>query len=157
MDDGLADLLHRIVAILGDLARDRMAADQPQLTYTQLRFIGTLEEAPGTTQHRLAESLGLSDAAASRALRGLQEAGYVEIVTDPAHARRRLVSATQAGKDVFHATGVSMATELRDWLIRQDFPYERYLSDSRHLAALLSSDRRSSPGVKGRTVLESPA
>ena len=148
MDDGLADLLHRVVAILGDLARERLAADQTRLTYTQLRFIGTLGESPGTTQHRLAEALGLSDAAASRALRALQDAGYVNIVTDPTHARRRLVSATDAGRDLFHATGAAMATDLREWLTAQGFPYERYLADSQQLAALLSSDEPSPPAAK---------
>lgn len=137
MDDGLTDLLHRVVAIFGELARGRLAADAAELTYTQMRIIGALEEGPAATQHQLADTLGLSEAATSRALQILQNAGFVDIITDPSHGRRRLVSATPAGLKLFHATGAAMATELRDWLTQNDFPYERYLNDSRRLAELL--------------------
>ncbi|MFZ4896263.1 MarR family winged helix-turn-helix transcriptional regulator [Plantibacter sp. Mn2098] len=137
MDDGLADLLHRVVATLGDLARKRIASGPAQLTYTQIRIIGTLEEAPGMTQRELADSVGLSEAATSRALQSLRDAGHVDIVTDPAHARRRLVTATPGGLHLFHASGAANAVELRDWLVREGFPYERYLADSQRLAELL--------------------
>lgn len=141
MDDGLADLLHRVVATFGEIARGRIASESnsPQLTYTQTRIIGTLEEAPRMTQRQLADALGLSEAATSRALRTLREAGFVETVIDETHAGRRLASATLAGLQTFHASGAAMETELRDWLVREGFPYEDYVADSKRLADLLAS------------------
>ncbi|MGG7508834.1 MarR family winged helix-turn-helix transcriptional regulator [Plantibacter sp. YIM 135249] len=145
MDDGLADLLHRVVATLGDLARKRIASGPAHLTYTQIRIIGTIEETPGMTQRQLADSVGLSEAAMSRALQALRDAGCVEIVIDPAHARRRLVTATSDGLKLFHDSGTATSAELRDWLIREGFPYERYLADSQRLAELLGPLSRASP------------
>lgn len=139
MDDGIADLLHRVVATFGDLARRRMAAGDALLTYTQVRIIGTLEESPGMTQRQLSDSVGLSEAATSRALRTLRDEGFVDIIIDPSHAKRRLASATPAGLDAFHASGTASASQLREWLIREGFPYDRYLADSQRLAELLGS------------------
>lgn len=147
MDDGLADLLHRVVATLGDLARKRLASGSAQLSYTQIRIIGTIEETPGMTQRQLADSVGLSEAAMSRALQALRDAGCVEIVVDPAHARRRLVTATPVGLQLFHASGTATSAELREWLVREGFPYERYLADSQRLAELLGGIDRATPDL----------
>lgn len=62
MDDGLADLLHRVVTLLGDAAR-RRTDDRDGLTYSQIRLLGALEEIEPTTQHRLAQALSVSDPA----------------------------------------------------------------------------------------------
>ncbi|WP_187976687.1 MarR family winged helix-turn-helix transcriptional regulator [Mycetocola sp. JXN-3] len=146
MDDGIADLLHRVVATFGDLARRRMATGDARLTYTQVRIIGTLEESPGMTQRQLSDSVGLSEAATSRALRTLRDEGFVDIITDPSHAKRRLASATPLGLAAFHASGTASATQLREWLIREGFPYDRYLADSQRLAELLDTvDRNPGP------------
>ncbi|RLP74979.1 winged helix-turn-helix transcriptional regulator [Mycetocola tolaasinivorans] len=145
MDDGLADLLHRVVATFGDLARRRIASGPGQLTYTQIRIIGTLEEAPGMTQRELADSVGLSEAAMSRALRALRDEGLVDIVVDPTHARRRLATATAEGLRHFHDSGAAIAGQLREWLIREGFPYDRYLADSQQLADLLGPLNRAAP------------
>lgn len=90
-------------------------------------------------QRQLADSLGLSEAATSRALRTLREAGLVETVTDETHAGRRLATATPAGLQTFHSSGAVLETELRDWLVREGFPYEDYLAESKRLADLLGS------------------
>lgn len=151
MDDGLADLLHRVVATFAEIARDRLASqsESEQLTYTQIRIIGTLEEAPRMTQRQLADALGLSEAATSRALRTLRDAGLVETVVDETHAGRRLATATRAGLQTFHSSGAATETELRDWLVREGFPYEDYLADSKRLADLLGSLSRAPSSIRG--------
>ncbi|MFI7241678.1 MarR family winged helix-turn-helix transcriptional regulator [Streptomyces qinglanensis] len=139
MDDGLADLLHRVVMLLGEAARRR--TDGPDgLTYSQIRLLGTLEDIEPTTQHKLAQALSVSDPAISRALRPLQTDGLVQITVDPEHARRRLVRLTEAGREAFHATGKPLDEEFRAALVAAGFPYDRYLEDTHRLAELLASD-----------------
>lgn len=136
MRDDLGDLLHRIVSELAELAR-RYSTDET-LTYTQLRMLGTLEDGPAMTQHRLGEVVGISDAAVSRALRPLAAAGLIEIVADPTHARKRVVSINDAGLAQYASAGRPMNTQLENWLRDHDFPYDQYLDMSKRLASLLA-------------------
>ncbi|WP_051186999.1 MarR family winged helix-turn-helix transcriptional regulator [Nocardia tenerifensis] len=149
MDDGLGDLLHRVVFLLGEAARRRVDNSRG-LSYSQIRLLGTLEDIEPVTQHQLAQALAVSDPAISRALRPLEEAGLVRIETDPEHKRRRLVRTTEAGRDAFHATGKPLVDELRTALLAADFPYERYLRDTIVLAELLEPSPSSpAPGDAG--------
>ncbi|MEU7152159.1 MarR family transcriptional regulator [Streptomyces sp. NPDC045456] len=137
MDEGLAELLHRVVMLMGEAARRRSGPDQ-RLSPSQLRLLGTLEEIQPATQHQLAEALTVSDPAISRALRPLEAEGYVTISVDPAHRRRRLVALTPAGQAAFLAEGKPLEEEFRTALQKAGFPYERYLADTHRLAALLT-------------------
>ncbi|MFD7667443.1 MarR family winged helix-turn-helix transcriptional regulator [Streptomyces sp. NPDC059788] len=138
MDEGLADLLHRVVMLLGEATRQR-TDDRAGLTYSQIRLLGTLEDIEPATQHRLAQALSVSDPAISRALRPLEADGLVQVTTDPAHARRRLVRLTDAGRKAFHTAGKPLYDEFRAKLIEAGFPYERYFDDTLRLAELLRS------------------
>ena len=139
VDDGLADLLHRVVFLLGEAAR-RRGDEADGLTYSQMRLLGTLEEIQPVTQHQLAQALSVSDPAISRALRPLEAAGLVQVDQDPDHGRRRLVSTTEAGRNAFHTTGKPLYDQLRTVLVDADFPYERYLRDTARLAEILETD-----------------
>ncbi|AHH98956.1 hypothetical protein GCM10010174_48320 [Kutzneria viridogrisea] len=138
MDDGLADLLHRVVFLLGEAAR-RRGNDPSALSYSQMRLLGTLEDIQPVTQHQLAQALSVSDPAISRALRPLEAAGLVQVRLDPEHGRRRLVSITETGRKAFHDSGKPLYEELRNGLLEAGFPYERYLRDTVLLAQLLKS------------------
>ncbi|MFC9435390.1 MarR family winged helix-turn-helix transcriptional regulator [Nocardia sp. NPDC057030] len=140
MDDGLGDLLHRVVYLLGEAARRRMD-DTSGLSYSQTRLLGTLEDIEPVTQHRLAQALAVSDPAVSRALRPLEEAGFVKVDIDPEHKRRRLVRLTEAGRTAFHTTDKPLLDELRTALLAAGFPYDRYLQDTLALAKLLEPSR----------------
>ncbi|GAA1983792.1 MarR family winged helix-turn-helix transcriptional regulator [Kitasatospora viridis] len=137
MDDGLADLLHRVVFLLGEAARQRGADSGGDLTYSQMRLLGTLEDIQPVTQHQLAQALSVSDPAISRALRPLEAAGLVQVRPDPEHGRRRLVGLTEAGRKAFHDSGKPLYDELRKALLDAGFPYERYLRDTEELARIL--------------------
>lgn len=139
MNEGLAELLYRVVMLMNEAARRRSGPDQ-RLSPSQLRLLGTLEEIEPATQHQLAEALGVSDPAISRALRPLEAEGYVTVSVDPAHRRRRLVSLTPAGQDTFLAEGKPLEEELRTALLEAGFPYDRYLADTYRLAELLASN-----------------
>ncbi|MFI7004698.1 MarR family winged helix-turn-helix transcriptional regulator [Nocardia sp. NPDC050175] len=140
MDDGLGDLLHRVVFLLGEATRRRVD-NTGGLSYSQIRLLGTLEDIEPVTQHQLAQALSVSDPAISRSLRPLEEAGFVQIEIDPEHKRRRLVRTTEAGRNAFHGTGKPLADELRTALLAAGFPYERYLHDTIALAELLEPSR----------------
>ncbi|GAB2714544.1 MarR family winged helix-turn-helix transcriptional regulator [Nocardia thraciensis] len=140
MDDGLGDLLHRVVFLLGEATRRRVD-DSGGLSYSQIRLLGTLEDIQPVTQHQLAQALSVSDPAVSRALRPLEAAGFVRVDPDPAHGRRRLVGTTEAGRAAFHSSGKPLHDELRDALVEAGFPYERYLRDTALLAKLLEPSR----------------
>lgn len=133
-------MLHRVVYLLGEAARGRVG-DAGALTYSQIRLLGMLEEIEPATQHQLAQALAVSDPAVSRALRPLEVAGFVAIEIDPEHARRRLVSTTEAGRAAFHGSDRPLQNELRDALLEAGFPYERYLNDTAALAKLLEPRR----------------
>ena len=136
VDDGLADLLHRVVLLLGDAARQR-TDDRDGLTYSQIRLLGTLEDIQPATQHQLARALSISDPAVSRALRPLEADGLVQVTIDPTHARRRLVRLTDTGQKAFHTAGKPLYDELKTGLLAAGFPYQRYLDDTKRLAELL--------------------
>ncbi|WP_029902790.1 MarR family winged helix-turn-helix transcriptional regulator [Nocardia brasiliensis] len=135
MDDGLADLLHRVAGLVDKATRRRM--DDCGLSHRQLRLLTTLQDIEPATQHRLAQALAVSDPAISRALRPLEKAGLVRVDIDPAHKRRRLVSTTETGRETVHATRNPYAAELD-----ADFPYESYLHDTAALAEFLEPARR---------------
>ena len=136
MDDGLPDLLHRVVYLLGEATKKRTEGPDA-LSYSQMRLLGTLEEIEPATQHQLAQALSVSDPAISRALRPLEAAGMVQVSVDPEHARRRLVETTEAGRAAFHGSGKPLYEELRKALAEAGFPYERYLNDTLQLAKFL--------------------
>jgi DNA-binding MarR family transcriptional regulator len=139
VDEGLADLLHRVVMLLGDAAR-RRTDDRDGPTYSQIRLLGTLEDIEPATQHRLAQALSVSDPAISRALRSLEADGLVQVVVDPAHARRRLVTLTETGRKAFRVNGKPLYDEFQAGLVAAGFPYERYLEDTLRLAEILEAD-----------------
>lgn len=139
VDEGLADLLHRVVSLLGEAAR-RRTDDRDGLTYSQIRLLGAVEDMEPVTQHRLAQGLSVSDPAISRALRPLEADGLVQVTIDPAHARRRLVRLTEVGRKAFHTAGKPLYDEFRAGLVAAGFPYERYLEDTLRLAEILASD-----------------
>nr|WP_202506200.1 MarR family transcriptional regulator [Amycolatopsis rubida] len=123
--------------MLGEAARKR-ADDSAGLTYSQLRLLGTVDDIEPATQHQLAQAMSVSDPAISRALRPLESAGFVQVRQDPDHARRRLVTLTDAGRRAFHDTGKPLRDEFREALLKAGFPYEQYLRDTERLAELLS-------------------
>ncbi|WP_328379019.1 MarR family transcriptional regulator [Streptomyces sp. NBC_00440] len=137
MDEGLAELLYRVVMLMGEASRRRSDPNQ-RLSHSQLRLLGTLEEIQPATQHQLAEALTLSDPAISRSLRPLEAQGYVTVRVDPAHRRRRLVTLTPTGQAAFLAEGKPLEEELRTVLLQAGFPYDRYLAETHRLAALLT-------------------
>ncbi|MFB7598106.1 hypothetical protein [Streptomyces sp. NPDC056160] len=61
----------------------------------------------------------------------------MQATIDPAHARRRLVTLTDAGREALHTAGKPLYDEFRAKLVAAAIPYDHYLDDSLRLAELL--------------------
>lgn len=86
----------------------------------------------------LADALGVSKQAAARTVARLEELGYVQRDTDPADARRQLLTLTDGGHDCL-ARSERILGELRDrWVA--EVGDRRVASMERTLAAVLGAD-----------------
>ena len=90
--------LHAVVFMLDRAAEGIL----PELGLTYSRFLTllTIERLGGATQRSIAEALGVTEPSASRAIRGLQEAGLVAAGTTPGAGNRREVTLTDKGQRV---------------------------------------------------------
>lgn len=135
--EGLGDVLSHVTMLLGMLSREHAAPGA--LSYSRMRLLGTLEEIQPATQHELAQSLLVSDAAVSRMLSSLVDEGLATVEVDPSHARRRLVGLTDEGARQFHASSNDYAQQLKQALTDAGFPYETYLRDTMALRDVLAA------------------
>jgi len=90
--------LHAVVFLL-DLAADAILPALG-LTYTRYLTLLTIERLGGATQRSIADALGVTEPAASRAIRSLQSAGLAATVATPGGGNRRAVSLTDKGQRV---------------------------------------------------------
>lgn len=90
--------LHALVFLL-DQAADAILPVLG-LTYSRYLTLLTIERLGGATQRSIADALGITEPAASRAIRGLHSAGLVATVATPGSGNRRSVSLTDKGQRV---------------------------------------------------------
>jgi DNA-binding MarR family transcriptional regulator len=90
--------LHAVVFLLDRAADDILP--EFGLTYSRYLTLLTIERLGGATQRSIAEELGITDPAASRAIRGLQADGLVAASTTPGVGNRRIVTLTEKGQRV---------------------------------------------------------
>ena len=90
--------LHAVVFLLDRAAEGIL----PELNLTYSRFLTllTIERLGGATQRSIAEALAVTEPSASRAIRGLQEAGWVVAEAVPGTGNRRVVTLTDKGQRV---------------------------------------------------------
>ena len=79
--------LHAVVVML-DQAADAILPELG-LTYSRYLVLLTIERLGGATQRSIADALGITDPAASRAIRGLQGADLVAAAATPGSGNRR--------------------------------------------------------------------
>jgi DNA-binding MarR family transcriptional regulator len=84
------------------------------LSFTQIKALCALEMDAEDRSVKLAESLGLSLAAMSRAVDGLFERGFVQREEDPADRRMKRVRLTEAGRNVPQALNEARLSALQD-------------------------------------------
>jgi DNA-binding MarR family transcriptional regulator len=90
--------LHAVVFLLDRAAEGIL----PELGLTYSRFLAllTVERLGGATQRAIAEALGVTEPSASRAIRGMQEAGLLESSAIAGTGNRRTVTLTDKGQRV---------------------------------------------------------
>jgi DNA-binding MarR family transcriptional regulator len=137
--DVARDLYAMFFTLNQRVARDlfQMLADMG-LSITQFKMLHLLarERDDELSVKALGESFGLSLAAASRAVDGLHQRGYVERLECPSDRRVKRVHLTEAGRDAIrelHATNVSLLAEFTATL---DESQRRALSEA--IAPLLA-------------------
>jgi DNA-binding MarR family transcriptional regulator len=108
MNSSNSFIIHRL-AIEMDKVADAELKNKLSLSYNRFYFLLTIEQGGTQTQHALAVSMGFSDPAVSNMLIELLEDGYVSVVIDPDHKKRRLISLTPKGREM-----LSTAIEVLD-------------------------------------------
>lgn len=78
-----------------------------------MQAIGT-----GATAADVGRSLGVSKQAAAKTIDRLLSLGYVQVATDPADARRRIVTATDRGRDMLAHSARIFDAILDEWSAR---------------------------------------
>ncbi|MFL6090403.1 MAG: MarR family winged helix-turn-helix transcriptional regulator [Aeromicrobium sp.] len=90
--------LHALVFLL-DQAADSILPEL-DLTYSRFQALLAIERLGGATQRAIAEALGVTEPSASRAIRGLQDAGLAAADSTPGTGNRRVVTLTDKGQRV---------------------------------------------------------
>ncbi len=97
--DTSALAVHELVVAL-DRAADVLLADRYAISHPRFMVLRALRIGGTATQHALGGRLGITDAAVSRMLPGLADAGLLTVTDDPDHGRRRLVTLTDRGEQL---------------------------------------------------------
>ena len=97
MSDALADVVERLYATLVRRAR-RESPEPSMLTPTQRLALSVAVDTGPLRLGALAQRIGTSDSAATRAVDALAAAGLAERVADPVDGRAVQVAATKAGQ-----------------------------------------------------------
>ncbi|MCG8914494.1 MarR family transcriptional regulator [Actinokineospora sp. PR83] len=108
MRDDPALVIHNLAAELGRAA-DLLLGEKHGISFARYRVLRGLRRDGATTQHALAESLGIGDASISRVLPALVERGWCLVEDDPHHGRRRRVRLTPDGADLERVCATALA------------------------------------------------
>ncbi len=125
---------------------ERLAAEHPHVRYAHGFLIQQLVEAPRPIGE-IAENLGVTSQAVSKAVRELEALGYVERWSDPADGRVRRVALTEKGRAVLEAGRAARAAVIRELV--EALGAERADAAARTLKAALEA-RGAMPLVRAR-------
>ena len=125
---------------------ERLAAEHPHVRYAHGFLIQQLVEGPRPIGE-IAENLGVTSQAVSKAVRELEALGYVERWSDPADGRVRRVALTEKGRAVLEAGRAHRAALNAE--LAQALGAERADAAARTLKAALEA-RGAMPLVRAR-------
>ena len=86
-------------------AADRYIQERSDLTFSRFQLLATLLYIGESTQHGLAQRMGVSDTIISRIVHELSAQGYLEIRKDPNHGRRHILGITEHGTQTVQRLG----------------------------------------------------
>jgi len=96
-----------------DRTADRLLHQKLNISYNRFYFLFVINELSTPTQHAIATALGYSDPAVSTMLAELTKIDLVSVTVDPKHARRRVVTLTNKGRQT-----IRVALDLLDACFR---------------------------------------
>jgi DNA-binding MarR family transcriptional regulator len=110
-----------LAAMLAQLTRETVAAEQPVLTAHGLTMwayivLSALDQSAIRTQATLAESIGADKTRIIPVLDELQKHGYIERIPDPDDRRARLLEITESGRSIKNATQADIQRGEEHWL-----------------------------------------
>jgi DNA-binding MarR family transcriptional regulator len=110
-----------LAAMLAQLSRETIAAEQPVLTAHDLSMwsyivLSALDQSPIRTQAALAEAIGADKTRIIPILDELQRRGYIERIPDPDDRRVRLLAITKAGRSIKTAVQNDIQRGEERWL-----------------------------------------
>jgi DNA-binding MarR family transcriptional regulator len=110
-----------LAAMLAQLTRETVAAEQPVLTAHGLTMwayivLSALDQSAIRTQAALAESIGADKTRIIPVLDELQKRGYIERIPDPDDRRARLLEITESGRSIKNATQADIQRGEERWL-----------------------------------------
>lgn len=105
------ELIFTLLSTSASVARrlDRSLSVIKGITFSEYQLLSTLSNSPGSTATRvdLADGVGLTPSAVTRALKPLEKIGYVETTKDARDARKSLAGLTDQGVELMRdADGV---------------------------------------------------
>jgi DNA-binding MarR family transcriptional regulator len=107
--------INRLVQTMNSSADAYIRQHYP-LTFSRYQVLDTLRYTGPTTQHALAEAMGVSDTVISRMMKALQELDFIMIQKDPQHGRKHIISLTEYGKTQINQLGQKLEQAFLDVL-----------------------------------------
>lgn len=131
--------LHVLVARL-DLAAERILRDNHGTTYARYRALLGVDLLPDPVSQRdLAAHLAVSEAAASRMVRSLEDARLLTATSSPGGGRRRTLSLTPGGDALRQACAATLEGRFAGLLAAAGIDNETYGKQTRILLDLLGT------------------
>lgn len=110
MNTSLTFSLHEMVYRMDELA-DQLLAGKFQISFRKFHVLTVLASCEPTSQANLALCIGQSPAAISKSIALLVEDGFVEVRTDPRHARTNIVTLTSEGRELARESALFLESE----------------------------------------------
>ena len=126
-------------------ARRRAVQAGVEVSVPGMGILGVLERGSPLRVSVIARRAGMVPTLASRELRSLEAAGYIERTTDGADARAIAVTLTPAGREAYHRLRAASVEAAADALARWT---AADLSQLAHLLARVADDFSAAPALR---------
>lgn len=127
MQESLAGSLHEVVGLL-DRSGEVVLQREAGVSYRQFYLVSAINRLGPATQRELADFVGHSDAAISRMVTVLANAGLLTAQVDPANRRRNIVALTAKGADLAQRAETLLDQKLTELLKLHSVDATAYLS-----------------------------
>jgi DNA-binding MarR family transcriptional regulator len=132
-----------------DRAEDVLLASRYAISHPRFMVLRALRIGGTATQHALSERLGITDAAVSRMLPGLADAGLLTVADDPDHGRRRLVTLTDRGEELARDCELELDAAFTGATTEAGVDVEKFVHSARALTERVRASMKFGPSSNG--------